>query len=109
MLHGYTPAARFLPYLSWAQIAELPDKAETQLAPLTTPIGELFRYQLTGAGHDLTELRSLQDWVVERQMRLAPGAADVPPAHVLLHVLRQVDGRAHRELMPRARPLLVGR
>ena len=26
---------------------------------------------------DLTELRSLQDWVVERQMRLAPGVADV--------------------------------
>jgi cobalt-zinc-cadmium resistance protein CzcA len=56
---------------------ELPEKAEVQLAPLTTPIGELFRYQLRGPGHDLTELRSLQDWVVERQMRLAPGVADV--------------------------------
>jgi len=56
---------------------ELPPKAEAQLAPLTTPIGELFRYQLRGPGHDLTELRSLQDWVVERQMRLAPGVADV--------------------------------
>src|SRR5215813_13299445 len=56
---------------------QLPDKADVQLAPLTTPIGELFRYQLRGPGHDLTELRSLQDWVVERQMRLAPGVADV--------------------------------
>ena len=56
---------------------ELPPKAEVQLAPLTTPIGELFRYQLRGPGHDLTELRSLQDWVVERQMRLAQGVADV--------------------------------
>jgi heavy metal efflux system protein len=56
---------------------ELPEKAEVQLAPLTTPIGELFRYQVRGPGHDLTELRSLQDWVVERQMRLAPGVADV--------------------------------
>jgi heavy metal efflux system protein len=56
---------------------ELPPRAEAQLAPLTTPIGELFRYQLRGPGHDLTELRSLQDWVVERQMRLAPGVADV--------------------------------
>src|SRR5438046_645851 len=57
---------------------DLPPKAEAQLAPLTTPIGELFRYQLRGGpGHDLTELRSLQDWVVERQMRLAPGVADV--------------------------------
>src|SRR5438034_935920 len=56
---------------------ELPPKAEAQLAPLTTPIGELFRYQLRGSGHELTELRSLQDWVVERQMRMAPGVADV--------------------------------
>ena len=29
MMHGYIPAARFLPYLSWTQIAELPDKANT--------------------------------------------------------------------------------
>jgi cobalt-zinc-cadmium resistance protein CzcA len=56
---------------------ELPDKAETQIAPLSTPIGELFRYQLRGKGHDLTELRSLEDWVVERQLRLAPGVADI--------------------------------
>jgi heavy metal efflux system protein len=57
---------------------ELPDRAQTQLAPLSTPIGELFRYQLRGGpGHDLTELRSLEDWVVERQLRLAPGVADV--------------------------------
>ena len=56
---------------------ELPDKAKVQLAPPTTPIGELFRYQLRGSGQDLAELRSLQDWVVERQLRLAPGVADV--------------------------------
>lgn len=29
MLHGYNPPARFLPYLSWTQVAELPDKANT--------------------------------------------------------------------------------
>src|SRR5437870_1201695 len=57
---------------------ELPNNAQVQLAPLTTPIGELFRYQLRGdKSHDLTELRSLEDWVVERQIRLAPGVADV--------------------------------
>src|SRR5947208_4194688 len=39
---------------------ELPEKAEVQLAPLTTPIGELFRYQLRGNGQSLTDLRSLQ-------------------------------------------------
>jgi hypothetical protein len=29
MLHGYNPPARFLPYLSWTEIATLPDKANT--------------------------------------------------------------------------------
>src|SRR5882762_4056909 len=56
---------------------DLPDKAKVQLAPPSTPIGELFRYQLRGSGQDLAELRSLQDWVVERHLRMAPGVADV--------------------------------
>src|ERR1043165_3969297 len=41
---------------------DLPAKAEVQLAPLATPIGELFRYRLEGGSKDLRELRSLQDW-----------------------------------------------
>src|SRR5882672_6862646 len=40
---------------------QLPDKAETQLAPLSTPIGELYRYRLNGKGYDLRELRATQD------------------------------------------------
>ena len=36
MLHGYNPPARFLPYLSWSQIAALPDKANI---PLVLPAG----------------------------------------------------------------------
>src|SRR5204863_403709 len=55
----------------------LPDKADVQLAPLSTPIGELFRYRLNGKGVDLRELRSTQDWVVARYLKLAPGVADV--------------------------------
>src|SRR4029077_4747072 len=56
----------------------LPDKADTQLAPLSTPIGELFRYRLAGPpGYDLTELRSIQDWVVARYLKITPGVADV--------------------------------
>ena len=29
MLHGYCPPERYLPYLTWKQIAALPDKANT--------------------------------------------------------------------------------
>src|SRR5580765_770949 len=48
----------------------VPEKADTQMAPLSTPIGELFRYRLAGPpGYDLTELRSIQDWVVARYLK----------------------------------------
>ncbi len=56
---------------------DLPDKAEVQLAPLSTPIGELFRYRVNGPGQDLKELRSIQDWTITRYLKLAPGVADV--------------------------------
>ena len=38
MLHGYTPANRFLPYLSWTEVAELPDKANTVIV---LPVGAM--------------------------------------------------------------------
>lgn len=59
------------------QGADLPPGIQPSLAPLSTPIGELFRYRLKGDGRDSRELRTLQDWVVERQLKTVPGVADV--------------------------------
>ena len=56
---------------------ELPPGVDTQLAPLTTPIGELYRYQLTGENMSPTDLRTVQNWVVERSLKMIPGVADV--------------------------------
>ena len=56
---------------------DLPPGVTPQLGPLSTPIGELFRYRLTGAGRTTTELRTLEDWVVERNLRMVDGVADV--------------------------------
>ncbi len=56
---------------------DLPPGADTQLAPLSTPIGELYRYRLKGPSPDPTYLRSLQDWVVARNLKMVPGVADV--------------------------------
>src|SRR4030095_14936341 len=44
--------------------AELPDGVTPGLGPMSTPIGELYRYSLKGAGLNAMELRELQDWVV---------------------------------------------
>src|SRR5690242_10091177 len=56
---------------------DLPPGAQPQLAPLSTPIGEIFRYRLKSDTVDPRELRSIEDWVVERQLRLVPGVADI--------------------------------
>src|SRR5882672_10982800 len=49
--------------------------------PVISPAGgisEIFRYELTGpSGMDVMRLKALQDWVVERKLRIVPGVADV--------------------------------
>ena len=57
--------------------ASLPDGVEPQMAPLSTAIGEIYRFQLRGKGTSTQDLRTLQDWVVERQLRQVPGVADL--------------------------------
>jgi cobalt-zinc-cadmium resistance protein CzcA len=56
---------------------DLPPGVEPEMAPLSTAIGEIFRFRLRGDHLTSQELRTLQDWVVEKQLRLAPGVADV--------------------------------
>jgi heavy metal efflux system protein len=59
------------------QGVDLPDGVQPQLAPLSTAIGEIYRYRLRGDGLSATELRSIQDWVVGRNLKMLPGVADV--------------------------------
>jgi cobalt-zinc-cadmium resistance protein CzcA len=55
----------------------LPAGVQPELAPLSTAIGEIYRYRVTGAGLSPTELRSIQDWVIVRNLKMLPGVADV--------------------------------
>lgn len=57
--------------------ADLPPGVQPQLQPLSTAIGEIFRFRLKGDGYNTRELRTLEDWVVERNLRTVPGVADV--------------------------------
>jgi cobalt-zinc-cadmium resistance protein CzcA len=57
--------------------ADLPDGVMPGLGPLATPIGEIYRYTLSGAGGDPMRLRTLQDWVVGPRLLRVPGVADV--------------------------------
>ncbi len=56
---------------------DLPDGVHPDLAPLSTAIGEIYRFRLTGKGYTPQELRTLQDWVVEKNLRQVPGVADL--------------------------------
>ncbi len=56
----------------------LPTGIQPSLSPDSTPVGEIYRYTLKGpASMPATELRAIEDWVVERQMRTVPGVVDV--------------------------------
>jgi len=59
------------------QGVDLPPGVQPQLAPLSTAIGEIYRYRLAGDGVSVTDLRSVQDWVVSRRLKMIPGVADV--------------------------------
>ncbi len=81
--------------------ADLPDGIVPQLGPYATPIGEVYRYTLVGAGGDPMKLRTLQDWVVRPAFLRVNGVADV----VSIRRAPAGDPRAARPLTPRgARP-----
>src|SRR6185369_2505078 len=48
-----------------------------ELGPLATPIGEVYRYTLVGAGGDPMKLRTAEEWVVRPRLLRVPGVADV--------------------------------
>jgi cobalt-zinc-cadmium resistance protein CzcA len=55
---------------------DLPQGVTPELGPLATPIGEIYRYRMKGDASP-TDLRTIQDWIVARQLRTVPGVADV--------------------------------
>ena len=55
----------------------LPTGVQPQLAPLSTAVGEVYRYSIRAPGLSTTEIRTLQDWTVRPALRMTPGVADV--------------------------------
>ena len=57
--------------------ADLPEGIQPSVQPPTGPTGELFRYTLKSSFRDQRELKTMQDWIVDRQIRAVPGVADL--------------------------------
>lgn len=56
---------------------ELPPGADTSLDPLTSPIGEIYRYTLESPSRSQRELREVQRWLVVPTLKQVPGVAEV--------------------------------
>ena len=59
--------------------ATLPDGVTPTLGPMSTPIGELYKYTLEGTGYDSRQLREIEDWVIEPRLLQVPGVTDITP------------------------------
>jgi cobalt-zinc-cadmium resistance protein CzcA len=51
--------------------------ARPKMGPVATGLGEVFHYVVTGKGDDVTELRTIHDWVIKPKMRTVRGAAEI--------------------------------
>ena len=60
-----------------SQLAPLPGNVTPGISPLSA-IGEIYRYRLKGPpGYSVLDLKTLQDWVLQRRFRSVPGVIDV--------------------------------
>jgi cobalt-zinc-cadmium resistance protein CzcA len=60
-----------------SQLPPLPNGVQPELSP-TSPIGEIYRYRVVGPpGYTVTDLKTIQDWVLERRFKAIPGVIDV--------------------------------
>lgn len=60
-----------------SQLSGLPDGAQPTISPVS-PVGEVYRYRLVGPpGFSVLDLKTLQDWLLQRRFRAVPGIVDV--------------------------------
>jgi heavy metal efflux system protein len=60
-----------------SQLSPLPNGASPQISP-ESPIGEIYRYRIAGPpGYSVTDLKTVQDWILERRFKAVPGVIDV--------------------------------
>ena len=73
---GTTYEAARQEVLNRLNMIQLPEGVQAQISPWNA-IGEVFRYELKGRGHSIRELKTAQDWILERQFKQVPGVVDV--------------------------------
>src|SRR5208283_5588033 len=60
-----------------SQLSPLPSGVTPQISP-ESPIGEIYRYRVVGPpGYSVTDLKTIEDWFLERRFKAVPGVIDV--------------------------------
>ncbi|HEX9005731.1 MAG TPA: efflux RND transporter permease subunit, partial [Bacteroidota bacterium] len=59
------------------QEVTFPDGVNTSLSPESGPTGEIYRYTLESDSLDVMDLKTIEDWVLERQFKSVPGVVEV--------------------------------
>lgn len=54
-----------------------PDVSAPQLGPISTALGEIYQYAVTGENKSLTELREIQDWLIAPQLKVVKGVTEI--------------------------------
>jgi Cu(I)/Ag(I) efflux system membrane protein CusA/SilA len=74
----YWARSRVLEYLNQVE-SRMPPTAKTSLGPDATGVGWIFEYALIdrSGGHDLSQLRALQDWFLKYELKTLPNVAEV--------------------------------
>lgn len=56
---------------------KLPEGFEPEMGPISTGLGEIYQYTLDSDNGDLTELRTVQDWIIRPQLRSTLGVTEI--------------------------------
>ncbi len=90
-------------YFARAQVLEklseitLPNGIQPTLAPLSTAVGEIYRYIVEAPpGMPLDQVRAIEDWTIEPALRQVPGVADI---NAFGGAIREYQVRVHPELL----------
>jgi cobalt-zinc-cadmium resistance protein CzcA len=57
--------------------SNLPEGLEPEIGPVTTGLGEIYQYEVVGDTYTPMELRSIQDWIITKQLAGIPGLAEI--------------------------------
>ena len=108
----YWARTRVLEYLSQVR-DQLPPGARPQLGPDASGVGWIYQYALVdrSGGHDLAQLRSLQDWFLKYELQTVPGVSEVATVGGMVKqyqvVLDPGRMRVHELSLPVIRKMIV--